>query len=631
MRRHILLIAFFAWVGLGADGLSSANYGPELGFLALGQHSSLAIFLAALTGVTVFVIALSYNQVIELFPTGGGGYKVATKLIGRYAGLVSGSALVIDYVLTIAISVASGVDAMFSLLPLGWQSYKPVTGLLVIVAMMTMNLRDVKESIAVLMPIFLGFLFIHIALIIYGIAVHFARLPALAPTAIADATALAAQIGWPSVLSLVLLAYSLGGGTYTGIEAVSNNIDRLAEPRVHTGKVTMFYMALSLAFTASGIILLYLIWDVGDTPGQTLNAVVFGAMVKDWALFGWQLGPVLLTIILASEAGLLIVAANTGFLGGPAVLSNMAADEWMPHQFTYLSTRLVTKYGILLMGAAAMVLLWVTGGDIRLLVILYSINVFITFSLSLLGLSIHWLRERDDGWLSKLALSATGFLVCAAILCVTLYEKFAEGGFLTIFITGLLVTLCIQIKRHYDDTHRQIDAVDRLLVVKPSAPIATPPELDPDAPTAAFMVTRSLGTGMHSILWVARLFPGQFKNMVFITAGEVDSQSLGGDKLAEKLEAQADATLSYYVNYCHGRGIAARAYKSMGTDVLAQITDICEKVVADYPRTVFFASKLIFVHDNWWRRLLHNQTAVALQQRLHLRGYQMVILPMKLG
>jgi len=630
-RRHILLVAFFAWVGLGADGLSSANYGPELGFLALEEHYSLAIFLAIITAVTVFVIALSYNQVIELFPSGGGGYKVATQLLGPYAGLVSGSALVIDYVLTIAISVASGVDAMFSLLPVGWQAYKVPVGLGLIVVLIVMNLRDMKESIAILMPIFLGFLIIHAFLILYGIFAHADRLPELIPNAVQDATTMADHLGWWAVISVVLLAYSLGGGTYTGIEAVSNNIDRLAEPRVHTGKVTMLYMALSLAFTASGIILLYLLWDVREVPGQTLNAVAFGAIMKDWTIFGWQAGTVLLTIVLAFEAGLLIVAANTGFLGGPAVLANMAADEWMPHQFTYLSTRLVTKYGILLMGGAALAILWLTGGEIRILVILYSINVFITFSLSLLGLTVYWVTHRTGAWPRKLALSSTGFLVCVAILAVIVYEKFLEGGFLTIFITGLLILVCLQIKRHYKETHAATDAVDKLLVVKEPEPVANPPSLDREAPTAAFLVTRSRGTGMHSLLWVQRLFPGQFKNMVFISAGEVDTHAFGGDRALEQLEGEVGRTLGYYVNYVNSRGIAAQSYKSFGTDVFAQLTDLCEKVVADFPNTVFFASQLVFVPDSWWKRLLHNQTAFTLQRRLHLRGYQMVILPMKLG
>ncbi|MBI3709060.1 MAG: APC family permease, partial [Proteobacteria bacterium] len=425
-RRHIALIALFAWVGLGADGLSSANYGPELGFLTLSAHSHLALFLAAATAVTVFIIALSYNQVIELFPTGGGGYKVATRLIGPYAGLVSGSALVIDYVLTTAISVASGTDALFSLLPLAAQTYKVPAAIGAILMLMVLNLRDVKESIAVLMPIFFGFLVTHVLLIIFGIAAHADRLPALAPDTLRETAAFAGEVGWPSVLSLLLLAYSLGGGTYTGIEAVSNNIDRLAEPRVLTGKITMLYMAASLAFTAAGIILLYLIWDVSATPGQTLNAVVFGTIMADWHLGGLPIGTATLTVVLAFEAGLLIVAANTGFLGGPAVLANMAADQWLPHQFTYLSTRLVTLNGVVLMGFGAIAILLWTGGQIGLLVVLYSINVFITFTMSLLGLSIHWLRTRRGNWLPRLLLSATGFLVCAAILGVTLYEKFYE-------------------------------------------------------------------------------------------------------------------------------------------------------------------------------------------------------------
>jgi amino acid transporter len=630
-RRHIALIALFAWVGLGADGLSSANYGPELGFLTLGAHSHLALFLAAATAVTVFIIALSYNQVIELFPTGGGGYKVATRLIGPYAGLVSGSALVIDYVLTTAISVASGTDALFSLLPLAAQTFKVPAAIGAILVLMVLNLRDIKESIAVLMPIFFGFLVIHVLLIIYGIAAHADRLPALAPDTLRETAAFAREVGWPSVLSLLLLAYSLGGGTYTGIEAVSNNIDRLAEPRVLTGKITMLYMAASLAFTASGIILLYLIWDVSATPGQTLNAVVFGSMMADWHLGSLPIGTATLTVVLAFEAGLLIVAANTGFLGGPAVLANMAADRWLPHQFTYLSTRLVTLNGVVLMGLGAIAILLWTGGQIGLLVVLYSINVFITFTLSLLGLSIHWLRTRRGNWLPRLMLSATGFLVCAAILGVTLYEKFYEGAWATVIITGLLITLCLLVRRHYDETRTQLEEVDRLFVVKATTPAATPPALDHNAPTAAFLVGHSLGTGMHSLLWVARLFPGQFKNMLFISVGEVDTQSFGGEEAVRKLTVEVDESLNYYVNYCHGRGIAAASYKGFGTDVVAQLTDLSDQVAGDFPNVVFFASKLIFVRDNWWTRLLHNQTAIAMQRRLHLLGRQMVILPMKLS
>lgn len=343
-RRHSLaLVAFLAWVGLGADGLSSSAYGPEESFRALGGHTHLGLYLALATALTVFIIALAYNQVIELFPTGGGGYRVATKLVGPYLGLISGVALILDYVLTIAISIASGVDALASLLPLGFQPYKLWAEAFFIGVLIVLNLRGLKEAIKFLLPVFLGFVVTHFILIVYGVFAHAAYFPALVPTTLAETGSLAQQIGWIGVAGMLLLAYSQGGGTYTGLEAVSNNVNMLAEPRVRTGKMTMFYMALSLAFTAGGIFLLYLLWDARHVDGQTLNATTFRMIIESMALGDQWVSDLLLVIVLAFEAGLLFVAANTGFLGGPAVLSNMAVDSWVPHKFRYLSTRLVTQ------------------------------------------------------------------------------------------------------------------------------------------------------------------------------------------------------------------------------------------------------------------------------------------------
>src|SRR3981081_3848075 len=252
MFHRITLIPFLAWVGLGADGLSSSAYGPEEAFKALGSHAHLGLYLAVATAATVFIISLAYNQVIELFPTGGGGYRVATSLIGPRAGLVSGAALIVDYVLTIAISVASGVDALFSLLPTEASAFKLGTELVLVVVLLVMNMRGMKESIRILLPIFLGFFVTHAFLIGYGILGHSQGLALVVPNALAETGKLAHDIGWVAALSLFLRAYSLGGGTYTGIEAVSNNVQTLREPVVRTGKLTMFYMAASLAFTAGG-------------------------------------------------------------------------------------------------------------------------------------------------------------------------------------------------------------------------------------------------------------------------------------------------------------------------------------------------------------------------------------------
>ena len=563
-RRNIALIAFFAWVGLGADGLSSSCYGPEEAYLALGQHTNFGLYLAAAIAITVFIISLAYNQVIELFPNGGGGYKVATNLLGPHAGLVSGAALIVDYVLTIAISVASGADALFSLLPLGVHPFKIPFECVMMVLLVLLNLRGMKEAIKVLLPIFIGFVVIHVFLIGYGIYAHAERLPALiVDTVNGDRPRSPQNTGWIFVVSIILLAYSQGGGTYTGLEAVSNNVNTLAEPRVATGKWTMFYMATSLAFTAGGIMLLYLLWDAAQSPGQTLNAVVFKSIIEHL-----DLGSIVVNRRRAAdrcsllEGGLLFVAANTGFLGGPAVLSNMAADSWVPRQFRQLSSRLVTQNGIVLMGAAALaVLLW-SNGSVALLVVLYSINVFLTFSISLFGLCIYWWRKRRDkhNWLRRLLLSLLGLTVTASILVVLLVEKFGTGGWVTILITGLVIALCLAIRWHYDETRasscaRSTSCFRGQAHGMQDAP--NPPALDPQKPTAVFFVGKNRGVGMHALLWVQRLFPGHFKNFIFLSVGEVDAQSYDGQGALRTLHYEIENSLRYYVNFCHSHGLAA--------------------------------------------------------------------------
>ena len=630
-RQHIALAAFIAWVGLGADGLSSSAYGPEEAFKALGAHTHLGLYMAVVTAATVFIISLAYNQVIELFPTGGGGYRVATSLIGPRAGLVSGAALIVDYVLTIAISVASGVDALFSLLPTGAIPFKLGTELVLVVVLLVMNMRGMKESIRVLLPIFFGFFVTHVFLITYGILGHSQGLTLVVPNAIAETGKLAHDIGWVAALSLFLRAYSLGGGTYTGIEAVSNNVQTLREPVVSTGKLTMFYMAASLAFTAGGIILLYLLWNAQPVEGQTLNAVVFGSIIESLGLPA-AFNQVSLLLVLFFEAGLLFVAANTGFLGGPSVLSNMAGDSWLPHQFRHLSTRLVTQNGIVIMGLAALVILLWSRGKVDLLVVLYSINVFLTFSLSLLGLCIYWWHARatDRRWLFRFSLSSLGFVVTSGILAVTTIEKFGEGGWVTVVITSVVIALCLAIHRHYDWVKARLKEVDEIFTAAQCPKCEHPPALDPEAPTAVFIVGSSRGGGIHTVLWVQRLFPNHFRNFVFIGAKAVDRQSYGGPEQIDCLRTALDKALAFYVDYCHANDLAATARFSLGTDRVDELVKLAEEIQREYPNCVFFTSKLVFRNENWVTRLLHNQTALALQRKLHLSGMQMVILPMQL-
>ncbi|MDH3383308.1 MAG: amino acid permease, partial [Deltaproteobacteria bacterium] len=375
--HRVSLVAFFAWVGLGADGISSSAYGPEEAFLALGRHTSLAIFIAIATVITVFIITGSYARIIEKFPMGGGGYILAAKLLGQRAGVVSGSALVIDYVLTVTISIAAGVDAVFSFLPLGWQAYKFSSIAIVIILLIVLNLRGIKESVTVLTPIFLAFVFCHIPLVLYTLLRHLPELPSLAATVSGDMSSAVGELGLFGVGVLLMRAYSMGAGTYTGIEAVCNAMGTLREPRVQTGKKALLYMALSLSFIAGGIILGYMLNGVQHVAGKTLNASLIEEVVG--TLWEGRTKSVIVAFVLVTEATLLFVAAQTGFLGGPQVLSSMAVDSYMPHRFAHLSDRLVTKYGIYFMGMMAIVMLFLTGGSVKYLVIMYSINVFLTF------------------------------------------------------------------------------------------------------------------------------------------------------------------------------------------------------------------------------------------------------------
>lgn len=624
--RHVSLVAFLAWVGLGADGLSSSCYGPEEAYIALGNHPHFALYIAIATAVTVFVISLGYNQVIELFPSGGGGYKVASQLLGPYIGLISGAALIVDYTLTIAVSTASAMDAVFSLMPTHLLHYKLLSEVALLFALLLLNMRGMAESIKLLMPIFLGFFIIHVYLIIYGIVAHHQGLTLIVPNTLQETRNTIAAIGWLPVLALILHAYSLGSGTYTGLEAVSNNVNRLREPRVATGKWTMFYMAVSLSLTAAGMILLFLLWEPKPQVGQTLNAVVFHSILGDS-----DTGKILLLLTLLFEAGLLVVAANTGFLAGPSVLANMAIDGWMPNRFCHLSTRLVIQNGLFLFGLFAIAILLWCRGQVSLLVVLYSINVFITFSLSLFGMCAYWARQRNKAspyWLWRLMFSFLAFLITSSILCVTLFTKFQSGGWLTVVITCAVIFICLLIKRHYNKFNKKLAQLDIQLkqaIVHPLNPIP----IDTQQPTAVILVGKSTGVAMHTLLNVIRMFPHHFKNFVFLSAGVVDVESFAGQRELEKMRVEVNQNLEYFVNYCHQYGIASEAVAAFGTDTVEELTNLAITVSNKYSNCIFFSSKLIFEHDNFITRFLHNETPLTVQRNLHLVGKELVILPMR--
>lgn len=634
------LIALLAWVGLGADGLSSSCYGPEAAFLALGDHHYLSLFVAGAVILTIVVVCASYSQIIEQFPTGGGGYLVASKLLAPQIGVVSGCALIGDYVLTIAISVASGTEALFSLLPPGWASadntdtafYKMAFSAGGVVFLTIVNLRGVKESVLLWMPAFLLFVASFIFVIVYGIATHIGEFPQIANGFTSDVHATTSTLGTWGLVMVVLRAYSSGAGTFTGIEAVSNSMSSLREPRVQTGKRTMVYMGTSLSFVAAGLLLVYLLYHVQPVPNKTLNAVLVEKMTAAWP--AW-IGKGFLIAALGSSAALLFIAAQTGFLGGPRVLANMAVDRWMPTRFANLSDRLVTQNGVLLMGGAALVVILGTKASMDMLIVLYSINVFITFSLSQLGMVRHWWldRKKEPKWTRKIAINGFGFLLTTGILISLCIVKFDQGGWVTLLVTGILIAAAFGIKHHYALTQKQLQRLNDLVTASEIDVAGTPPapvaHCNPNDRTAVFLVNGFNGLGLHTLLAVVRMFPKVYKNFVFLQVGVLDAGSFKGAAEVENLRDHARREAERYADYMRKQGFCAESYFAVGTDVVDEAAALCDEIAKRYPQSQFFAGQLVFQNEGFLTRFLHNHTVFELQRRLYQQGWPMLILPIR--
>jgi amino acid transporter len=671
--HSISLVAMLAWVGLGADGLSSSSYGPDAAFREImtpeRDYSSLAVFLALGTALTVFIISYAYTRIIEHFPSGGGGYVVATKLLGPRFGVVSGSALLVDYVLTITTSIAAGGEAVFYLIPREWfgraalavatddigswldpvQRTKVTVEIVAIAILMILNIRGVKESVAAITPVFAVFVLTHALLLVVAIGGHVGDFGAVAAETTTNLHHTARSLGVLGALMLTVRAYSLGGGTYTGIEAVSNGVPIMREPKARTAKRTMILMATSLSITAGGIILAYLLVHVApdfSDPTKPMNAILLDKVAGAWRFRGFNAGYWFVLLALCSEAGLLFIAAQAGFVDGPRVMANMAIDSWLPHRYAALSERLSMQNGVLLMGFTSIAALIYTHGNVEKLVVMYSINVFVTFSLSNLGMARFWVRHRAEhpDWYKHLPVHILGLALCLTILVVTAIVKFAVGGWLTLVVTGILVVVCFWIKRHYN---RVVTAIRRLDVeladplpdvvnaAKPSVAnlddAVASSRIDRRQPVAVLFVGGYGGLGRHALLTLLRMFPNHFKGVVFCSVAVIDSGVFKGIGEVHELERRTQQALDKYVQYAAWLGMPAESTFSTGIEVAVEAENIATSVIQKYPKALFVAGQLIFEEDTIVTRILHNETAFMIQRRLQHAGLPMVVLPVRLN
>jgi hypothetical protein len=397
-------------------------------------------------------------------------------------------------------------------------------------------------------------------------------------------------------------------------------------------------MAVSLSFIVLGLMVAYALYNVQISSHKTLNAVLFDSITANWGKF-WSNGFILVTLI--SEAALLFVAAQTGFIDGPRIMANMAIDHWFPKKFAALSDRLVTLNGVLLMGISSIFLMILSKGSVAFLIVLYSINVFITFSISQLGMVKHWwiVRGKLVNWKRKLIVNGIGFILTSFILISVTIIKFGQGGWITLMITGLFIVLAINIKRHYFGTTMRLQklrlkaysdlksALDHL----PSDELThNRVEFDPKEKTAIILVSGFGGTGLYTFLRINESFKGIYKNFIFIRIGILNSKIYkGSEELAHfKLSVKEDG--QKYVKIANQFGFYSKSIWTIGTDPVNEVYAIVKKLMPKLSNPTFFGGQLVFSKAFYLSQLLHNHTIFSIQKRFFKFGIPIVIFPIKI-
>jgi len=535
--------------------------------------------------------------------------------------------------------VSAGSDALFSFLPESVQMFKLAVAIGGVFLLILLNLRGVKESVMSLTPIFVVFMVMHVFVIVYAIALQAGNFQTVFHETSNQLHSSVLEVGKLGTLFLILKAYSMGAGTFTGIEAVSNGMPILREPRVKTARRTMVLMAISLSFLVLGLMIAYALYNVQISATKTLNAVLYDSVTAGWSPF-WSKS--FIGITLVSEAALLFVAAQTGFIDGPRIMANMALDRWFPKKYASLSDRLVTMNGVFLMGLSAIVLIALSRGSVTFMVVLYSINVFITFSISQLGMVRHWWIERVKlkHWRRKLAINGIGFILTSFILVSVTIIKFTEGGWITLVITGLFILLAINIKRHYFTTTKRFMKVRQRAIIDLHEalehsqfhelhPDTASIQFNPEAKTAIVLVKGFGGTGLHTFLRINESFKGIYQNFIFIRVGIVNSKVYKGSEELDHFKASVKEDGRKYVTIANQFGFYGKSIWTIGTDPVDEVYKMVKKIMPLLSNPTFFGGQMVFSKTFVMSQLLHNHTIFSIQKRFFKFGIPIVIFPIK--
>ncbi|BBI34107.1 APC family permease [Cohnella abietis] len=439
---------------LSSDALSSVAYGPEQILLVLITVSAAAFWysIPIAIGVLVLLFALisSYRQIIYAYPHGGGAYVVSKENLGIYPGLIAGGSLLVDYILTVAVSVSAGTDAITSAFP-SLHPYNVVIAIVFVLCITILNLRGVTESASILAyPVYL---FVLALFILMGVGLYKIATGAVLPELHTPIGTSVAGIS----LFLLLKAFASGSSALTGVEAISNAIPNFKDPAPRNASRTLIAMGSLLAVLFSGIV--YLAYYYGITPKADVTVV---SQIAEHT-FGRGF---MYFFIQGTTALILILAANTGYSAFPLLAVNLAKDKFIPRMFTARGDRLGYSNGIIILGLLSIILIVAFEGQTEHLIPLYAVGVFIPFTLSQTGMVVKWIREKPKGWVPKLVINSIGAVISFIVSLMFFLTKFQQVWSVLVFIPAIIY-LFHRIRKHYEDVGDQL----RLSTCEPAIPI----------------------------------------------------------------------------------------------------------------------------------------------------------------
>jgi amino acid transporter len=580
LRKLVALPTF------SSDAISSTAYATEeiLFVVAVGS-SSLALGLNKLVPISIVVACLlalvvaSYRQTIFAYPGGGGSYIVSSDNLGEYPALVAGASLMIDYVLTVAVSISAGVAAIISLPAFqGLEDHRVALGLGLIALITIANLRGIKESGTIFAyPVYL-YILVLAGLIIYGLIQNAAGNVKPIPYDPKKSLA-AAETGGALGLFLLLRGFSSGAVALTGIEAISNGVPAFRKPAAKNAATTMVWMGLILGSLFIGVSVLahhlHPYPSHEETVLSQMGRVVFGD------------GP-LYIILQFATATILVLAANTAYAGFPWLSSIIARDHYLPRQLATRGDRLVFSNGVIILAVLAAILVVIFGGITNALIPLYAVGVFTSFTLSQIGMVVRHRRIKEPGWQRNIMINGVGALATFAVLLVVAVTKFTKGAWLPIVVVPLIIVLFTSIKRHYD-------RISKALTITP-----------------------------------AEARPESVNHTVIVLVGRIHKGVLKALSYAQSLRPQHIVAL--YVSYEDDDRLAMeKQWKDFGIDIPLEIIaspyrDIIDPIdkyldQLDERWSTDTVTVVIpeFVVKKWYEQVLHNQTALLLKGKLLFR------------